>query len=189
MRVASPDDLTLRRAVRREPVACRALVLAYQQLVFTTAARVLGRTSHDVADVAQESFFKMFQALDRFDPAGPALFSTWLVTLTTRVAIDHVRRRRSLVSLDEVHDHVADSARDPGDQLDDARRLALLATAMEALSPDQRAAMLLRTEYDMSYEDIAAALAIEVGTVRSRLSRARATLAAALESHHEKVSS
>lgn len=169
------DDLTLRRAARREPAACRALVRRYESLVFTVAARVLGVGSADVADVAQEAFVRAFAALDRFDPGGPARASTWLATITTRVAIDHARRRRGVIALDAVRD-LAASEPDPGEALDDDRRRARLRSAMAALGADQRAAMLLRAEHGMTYEAIAAALGVEVGTVRSRLARAKAAL-------------
>ncbi len=188
MAPAGPDEVTLRRAMRRDPAACRALVEGHQALVFSVAARVLGRSSADLADVAQESFARAFQSLDAFDPAGPARFSTWLATLATRVAIDHARRARNVIPLDAIRDTHEAPHEDPGDALDAARRRARLAAAMERLAPDQRAAMLLRTEHDMSYEDIAAALGVEVGTVRSRLSRAKAVLLEALgERRHDEA--
>lgn len=179
------DDLTLRRAVLRDPAACRAVVGRYQGLVFAVAARVLGAGSPDVADVAQEAFLKMFAALDRFDPRGPARFPTWLATIATRVAIDHARRRRTVIPLDAIRDSAAAPGGDPGEALDDDRRRTRLAAAMAALGPDQRAAMLLRAEHELSYEDIAKALGLEVGTVRSRLARARVALREAVGERDE----
>jgi RNA polymerase sigma-70 factor (ECF subfamily) len=180
------DDLTLRRAALRDPAACRAVVGRYQGLVFAVAARVLGAGSPDLADVAQEAFLKMFAALGRFDPRGPARFPTWLATIATRVAIDHARRRRrTVIPLDAIRDSAAALGGDPGEVLDADRRRARLAAAMAALGPDQRAAMLLRAEHDLSYEAIATALGIEVGTVRSRLARAKAALREAVGERDE----
>lgn len=101
------DDLTLHRAALRDPAACRAVVGRYQGLVFAVAARVLGAGSPDLADVAQEAFLKMFAALDRFDARGPARFPRWLATIATRVAIDHARRRRTVIPLDAIRDSAA----------------------------------------------------------------------------------
>lgn len=186
MPTADPDELTLRRARSRDARACRELVTSHQTLVFTVVSRVLGRASPDVADAAQESFAKMFASLDRWDPQGPARFSTWLATVATRVAIDHARRRRATVPLDEALD--APSRHDgPDVALDVAQRRRRLAAAMESLSPEQRAAMTLRAEHGLSYEAIAEALGVEVGTVRSRLSRAKTTLTEALRDAPEET--
>lgn len=181
------DEITLRAAVRRDPAACRRLVARYQSLVFATAARVLGPRSHDVPDVAQESFLRAFEALDGFDPRGPARLSTWLATVTARVAIDHARRRRTVVPLDDVREVVRDPGLDPHEALDAAQRRARLTAAMAALGPEQRAVMLLRTEHDMHYDAIARSLGVEVGTVRSRLSRAKQALCDALGIRHEEA--
>ncbi len=183
------DDLTLRRASARDPVACRTVVARYESLVFAVAARVLGAGSPDVADVAQESFLRVFGALDRFDPSGPARFSTWLATVTTRVAIDHARRRREVVPLDAFRDALEARRVDPDEALDADRRRARLAAAMARLGADQRAAMLLRAEHDLSYDEIAAALGVEVGTVRSRLARAKAALREAIGEHDDREAS
>lgn len=181
------DEITLRAASRREPAACRRLVARYQPVVFSAAARVLGPRSHDVPDVAQEAFLKAFAALDRFDPKGPARLSTWLATIAVRAAVDHARRRRVVVALDDVREPVRDAAPDPAEALDDARRRARLAAAMATLSPEQRAAMVLRAEHDMPYDEIAQTLGVEVGTVRSRLARARQALAEALGERDEEA--
>lgn len=177
------DEVTLRRAARGDASAARRFVLRYQDLVFATASRVLGRGAPDVADVSQESFLRAFRALDSFDPRGPARPSTWLATIVTRAALDAVRRRRAALPLEEareVHDEVA---RNPEQALEHAQRSEQLARALEALDADQRATLVLRVEHGLSYEDVARALGVEVGTVKSRLSRARAALAAAVGDH------
>lgn len=179
------DDLTLRRAAARDPAACRAVVERYQSLVFSVAARVLGARSPELADVAQEAFLRSFASLDGFDPRGPARFPTWLATIATRVAIDHARKRRVVIPLDAVRDTLAAPRPDPGEALDADRRRDRLAAAMRRLAPDQRAAMMLRAEHDLPYEDIARALGVEVGTVRSRLARAKAALREAIGERDE----
>src|SRR6476620_11146051 len=142
------DEATLRRAMRGDAQACRRFVERYQSLVHALAYRVLGRASADAADVAQESFLRAFDALATFDPRGPRV-STWLATITTRVSIDHVRKRRTVVSLDEIRNAPEPDARDPEERLDEARRRERLARALERLAPEQRAAMVLRVEHDL----------------------------------------
>jgi RNA polymerase sigma-70 factor (ECF subfamily) len=181
------DEHTLRLAAGGDPVAARRLVERYQRMVFALAARVLGRGSPDVADTAQETFLRVFAALATFDTQRDARVSTWIATITTRVAIDAARRRRPVIPIERARDYADASLRDPGEQLDEVRRDARLAIAMERLAPDQRAAMVLRIEHEMSLEDIARALRIEVGTVKSRLARARAALLAAVNTQGEQA--
>lgn len=178
------DPATLERARRGDRAAWRALVERYQRLVFATAGRVLGPASPEVPDVAQDALLKALGAIGSFDPAGSARLSTWIATLTVRTAIDAARRRREAVSLDALDDAPDATLPDPGDALDDRRSRERLADALQRLSADQRAAMLLRVEHELSYEAIAAALGVEVGTVKSRLSRATAALEAALRPTH-----
>lgn len=174
------DPDTLERARRGDRAAWRAVVIRYQNLVFASAARVLGPGATEVPDVAQDAMLKVLQGLPGFDPAGGARLSTWIATITLRTAIDAGRRRRAVVPLDALDDAAPTSLHGLDDVIDDAIARGRLARAIAALSPEQRAAMQLRVEHDLSYEEIAAALRVEVGTVKSRLARATAALAAAL---------
>jgi RNA polymerase sigma-70 factor (ECF subfamily) len=179
------DEITLRLASRGDRAACKRLVERYQALVFSVVARVLGTSSHDVPDAAQEAFLRAFGALGEFDPKGPSKLSTWLATIATRVALDLVRKRRPVVPLDAARDARDHAVRDPGEVLDEGRRRARLAAAMERLAPEQRAAVVLRVEHELSYEETARALGVEVGTVKSRLARARQALLAAVGEHED----
>jgi RNA polymerase sigma-70 factor (ECF subfamily) len=166
------DDLTLARAQRGDEAACRALVERYQRPVFALLGRMCGRAR--VEDLAQETFLRVFRALPRFERAGPARLSTWILTVATRLALDELRRRPpQLVELDPGL---------PGPSRTDAgvERRALV-KAVAALSADQQAALLLREVHGLEYDEIARALGIDLGTVKSRLARARAALRAALE--------
>ena len=98
----------------------------------------------------------------------------------TRLAIDHLRRAAPEAEPIELHHELADSLRPPAPGLGKALR-----RAVEALPPDFRAAFLLREAHELSYEEIGLALQVDSGTVKSRLSRARAALRLALEDHHE----
>ena len=176
---AELDELTLRRAQRGEPAACRALVERYQRPVFALLHRMLGERRDRVEDLAQDTFLQVFRALAGFAPLGPARLSTWILTIASRRAIDELRRsaRASEVPLEEA-DPVAPVGADDG-----ARRSALaaqVAAAVAALSPEFRAAFLLRVYHGLEYGEIARALDIDMGTVKSRLARARADVRRAL---------
>lgn len=173
------DTVTLERARAGDRDACRAVVVRYQRLVFHTAARVLGRSSPDLDDVAQDAMLKVLSALASFDPKGSARPSTWIATVTARTAVDALRVRRVVVSIDALRD-ARDERMGPDEALGDAQERHRLARALESLAPDQRAAMLLRVEHGLDHESIARALGVEVGTVKSRLARAREKLARAL---------
>lgn len=171
------DDVTLRRAQRGDPAACRALVERYQGPVFGLLTRVLGGGRRAfVEDVAQETFLAVFRQLAGFAPLGPARLSTWILTIASRRAIDELRRRpASPVVLDDiVGGELAD------DQLGRRQIAQAIDRALAELAPAYRVAFVLREMHGLDYAEIARALEIDIGTVKSRLARARAALRIAL---------
>jgi len=172
--LAELDAATVRRAAAGEDVAARALVECYQVRVFALASRMLvGRARATVEDVAQDTFLHVFRRLASFHAAGPAKLSTWILTIAARRAIDELRRARPTL--------VADiDPEDPGRAADERRARRELVDAIEralaTLSPALRAAFLLREYHGLEYAEIASALDIDLGTVKSRLARARAEL-------------
>ncbi len=175
------DELTLRRAQRGEDAACTALVERYQRAVFALLGRMVGtRRAAVVEDLAQDAFLDVFRALPGFRPDGGARLSTWILTIATRRAIDELRRPRRDGD-DAALAGLADARAARGDAAVHRAELGrAIERAIAALSPDHRAAFLLREYHGLDYAEIAAALAVDVGTVKSRLSRARAALRAAL---------
>lgn len=170
------DEITLRRAQRGDEAACRALVDRYQAAVFALISRMLVGAGGEVEDVAQETFLEVFRSLERFAPLGPARLSTWILTIASRRAIDALRRRPEAPPAPaEAADHIAGTDR-ADDRLREDAVAAALAAAVAALSPEHRAALLLREYHEFEYAEIARALAIDIGTVKSRLSRARAAV-------------
>jgi RNA polymerase sigma-70 factor (ECF subfamily) len=173
------DELTLRRAQRGEREACRALVARYQRPVFALLSRLLHRRGADLEDVAQETFLRVFRALPGWRSDGPARLSTWILTIATRLALDELARRPlQLAPLERALDMPAGTGADA----DLERRAvgAAIERAIAALGPDHQAVFLLRELHELDYDEIARALDIDVGTVKSRLSRARAALRTAL---------
>jgi RNA polymerase sigma-70 factor (ECF subfamily) len=171
------DDLTLARAQRGDQAAARALVERYQRRVFALLSRMLGGRRALVEDLAQETFLRVFRALPGFQAAGPARLSTWILTIATRLALDELER--PMPPSEPLSELLGDGAKAAGAA--EARAAApAVARAIGRLPPAYQAAFLLREVHELDYEEIAHALDVDVGTVKSRLSRARAALREAL---------
>jgi RNA polymerase sigma-70 factor (ECF subfamily) len=179
-RSAEPlDELTLRRAQRGDEPAWRALIERYRAPVHAVIWRLLaGRQRHRVEDLVQETFVRVLRALPEFDPAGPASLATWMLTIATRLALNELRRPEHAALTDE-------PAAALGDRADAAAERKRLAAAIQhgvaQLPAPQRAVFVLREYHDLDYAEIADALEVDIGTVKSRLSRARGALRAHLE--------
>lgn len=158
------------------------LVVRYQDRLFASMLGVTG-SSEEAEDVVQEAFVRAFLKLDTF--RSNSQFFTWLYRIAFNVALSRHRKRRSRVSLDQGEDGMLLEPVDGGDLPDEPmlrrERIELVREALSQLSEDHRAVLVLRELEDSSYEQIAEILEISIGTVRSRISRARAQLKLALE--------
>jgi RNA polymerase sigma-70 factor, ECF subfamily len=186
-RFAELDELTIARAQRGDMKAKRALVERYQRPVLALVSRLLrGRADSGlVEDIAQETFLRVFRALPRFDRNGPARLSTWILTIASHRSIDELRRRR----LDTRPLEVGGGDLRSSDRADEATERKVLAnliqTAVDTLTPEYQAAFVLREYHGLEYAEIAQVLEIDLGTVKSRLNRARRRLREALmEAYH-----
>jgi RNA polymerase sigma-70 factor (ECF subfamily) len=178
------DQLTVVRAQRGDHSAQTALIERYQRPVFALLSRMLRGERALTEDLAQETFLRVLRGLPAFDTGGPARLSTWVLTIATRLAVDHMRRR--VPAFVEADGGALPSAMPQPDQDADRRVLAAsLARAVDDLGAPFRAAFLLREVHGLSYDEIALALEIDLGTVKSRLARARALLQAALAEMHD----
>lgn len=186
---AGPDDSLLVRRVRAGDLsAFEILVRRYERRVYSLAIRYCG-DREDARDLTQETFVRAFRALDSF--RGDAAFSTWLHRIAVNVCLDELRRRRTRpqVHLDEplqTDDGAAErqvAAGDPGPQQHvEQRELGeVIRREIAALPAEYAAVVVLRDLQDLSYEEIAQALGISLGTVKSRLHRGRAALRARFE--------
>jgi RNA polymerase sigma-70 factor (ECF subfamily) len=160
--------------------AFRALVLAHEPAVHALLARIVFRGAvADVDDLAQETFIRVHRALAQFEDRGPRSLEKWILTIATRVAIDHLRKHhRPHEPFDEgVH-------RLPMPTTDELSRLRRLSDRVERvlaeLSAEQRAVLVLRDFHELEYREIADALGLDLGTVKSRLHRARTSVREAL---------
>jgi len=180
------DDLVVLRAQQGDAAACRALVLAHQRRVLGQLRAMLAPVGRAglVEDLAQETFLRAFRALPRFRGDGRASLATWLVTIATRVALNELRRRPPHIEpIDTVTESVrtGDAARASESAVIERHASAqAIERAIADLSPAYRGAFLLRELHGLDYGEIAEVLEIDVGTVKSRLSRARARLRQAL---------
>ena len=182
------DELSLVRAQRGEDAACRLLVTLYQRRVFALLSRLLGPAGRGalVEDLAQETFLRAFRALPQFERGGPARLSTWILTIATRLALDELKRHvPRLVPIDALARSVPAAGASASDESERRALSGSLARAIAELGPEQRATFLLREVHELSYEEVAAALEVDLGTVKSRLSRAKSALRAALAEVHD----
>jgi len=167
------DEASVLAAQQGDRVAIVALVRCYQGRVHQLAYRVAG--SSNAEDVTQDTFVRVMKSLGRFDPNGAARLSTWIVGIAARTAIDHLRRQRTRAThLAALPDPAPPSS--PESQLARAEIGTQVARAVQTLGPEIRATFVLRAYHELTMPEIADALDVELGTVKSRLSRARETL-------------
>ncbi|HLO39682.1 MAG TPA: sigma-70 family RNA polymerase sigma factor [Phycisphaerales bacterium] len=183
------QDQTLVDAITRgEQGAWRLLLGRHQTNIYNLCVRLVG--NRELAeDLAQDTLVKLVQNIGRFD--GRAKFSTWLYRITMNVCLSRLRAEKV-----RKHSSLDDQPRDDGPTaaamlqgreptsgqgvLTDERQQHILA-ALESLDTEQRSILLLRDTRDLDYDQIAEVLEVPVGTVKSRLFRARAALREALE--------
>ena len=175
------DEALLERARRGDRDAFAALVTRHQDELYTMALRTLG-TPHDAADVVQETFLRAYA---RVPELRGATVRGWLFRVAINCAHDVQRRsvRRPTAPLEDGEGNVVELP-DPGLGPEGTalarERVAAVRDALQALPADFRAIVVMRDVNELSYEEMSEALRIPVGTVKSRLSRARHMLVAAL---------
>ena len=172
-------EALIRRCLRGDQAAWDMIVRQYWRKVFNTAYKFVGR--HEQAeDLTQDIFLKIFKSLDTFD--SRANFQTWLISVSRNLCIDHYRRVRKER---ETIDHQVDAnelsplSHEPSPMagLERRDRVSLLRHAMAKLPETLRTAVLMRDIQEMTYQEIADALRLPEGTVKSRINRGRTELA------------
>jgi len=161
--------------------AFEKLVRLYEKRVLALTRRMC-RNPEDAAEAAQEAFFAAWQGLKHF--RGESSFSTWLYRLASNACVDLLRRekKRQAVSLDDEDVNLDVPAAIPSPQ-EEAERRELgerIEAGLRALPEEYRAVLVLRELHQLCYEEIAGALGIDLGTVKSRISRGRKRLRAFL---------
>ena len=176
----------VRRVLEGDVNAFEDLVTEHEKGVYAIAQRMTGN-AEDAADMTQETFIKAYNSLSSF--RGDSKFSVWLYRIATNVCLDFLRSRsrKPTVSLsvedddgEETQMDIADESQSPEQLLERGLTRDAVRRGLKSLSPEYRQILLLREIQGLSYEEIAEALALEVGTVKSRIFRARKRLCAFL---------
>ncbi len=174
------------KVLRGDVNAFETLVVEYEKNVYAIAQRMTGNPE-DAADMTQETFIKAFNSLQSF--RGDSKFSVWLYRIATNVCLDFLRsrNRKPTVSLSVEDDEgeesqldIADESQSPELLLERGLTRDAVRRGLDALSPEYRQILLLREIQGLSYEEISQVLSLEVGTVKSRIFRARKRLCAFL---------
>lgn len=161
------------RAARGDAEAFRQLVEAYQTPAYRLAARMCGPDSAE--DVTQEAFLAAWRALPEF--RGDCRFSTWLYRLVSNAAIDFLRREKKHRDTGDVDDlELPDGGPSPQEQAERNDTRDAVRRALDRLSPEHRQVLLLRFMQELDYGEIARALNVSEGTVKSRINRAKSKL-------------
>lgn len=173
-RKAEPDErLLIGQARRGDKTAFGRLVKMHQQRILRMVVGMTGDLD-TALDIVQDSFIRAYHALERFEEGQP--FYPWLSTIATNLTLNHLRRRKRQTSLDDEYRDRAGSEHTPLEEMQLAENERRLMDAVKKLPEQYRTVFILRTFEDLSYEEIAARLNISVGTVDSRLYRARRRL-------------
>ncbi len=179
------DQQLVKKALHGDSQAFEELVEIYQNKVYALSYRYMGNED-DANDMAQESFIKAYRSLKSFK--GDSSFGTWIYRITTNVCLDEIRRRKRRVvplSLDEplatldgseVEKEIADSSL-TADRIYEQKEFSqYLQKLLDEMKPDHKTAIILRDVMELSYEEIAVVLNCSIGTVKSRINRARSIL-------------
>ncbi|HWQ76060.1 MAG TPA: sigma-70 family RNA polymerase sigma factor [Syntrophomonas sp.] len=179
------EQQLVKRTLHGETYAFEELVNTYQNKVYMLAYRYMGNED-DANDLAQEAFIKAYRSLRSFK--GDSSFGTWIYRITTNVCLDELRRRkRKIVPLsldeplatldgDDIEREIVDQSLAVDvlfEQKEFTQNLQLL---LDEMKPEHKTVIVLRDVMELSYEEIADVLNCSIGTVKSRISRARGVL-------------
>jgi len=188
----------VRRCISGDAEAWEEIVRTHNRRIYNICYRFTG-SADNADDLAQEVFIKMYRTLASFDPAKGA-FTTWITTMTRNLLVDHFRKTkqdRATDSLDAglgeeddsatLGDRIPDSAPAADEKVQRRETQEMVQKAIQKLSPELREAVILRDLQDMDYKEIAAALKVPEGTVKSRINRGRMELAKLLQRTYRQV--
>lgn len=171
------------RARTGDGAAAGELLQRYQRRVYGLCLRMLGNAD-DAEELTQESFVRALIGLERFD--GRAMFSTWLYRIATNACLTRLRsdrvRSRTAASFPtgmELPDHRGVQSGEG--EFDASRRRRAVSEGLDQIAPEHRVVLVLRDLQGLEYEQVAAVLGVPVGTIKSRLFRARLALRQAIE--------
>ena len=173
-------DIRILRAQKGDTAAFEELVREHERKIYNLCFNTMG-SMEDAADMAQETLLKAWRALERFD--GRSGLGTWLYRIAVNTCLDELRRRknRSAVSMQSLAEKGWEPEDDSGDFVERSIQRDEVRRALMELPEEYRTVLILRDIQGFSYDEIASILECPVGTVRSRLNRARGNIAKKLE--------
>lgn len=178
--MSETDKQLIDQFIGGQTEAFGALVLRHQDRLFNSVLRVVG-SRDEAADVAQDAFLNAYRKIESF--RGDSAFYSWLFRIAMNVALTRKRRKKlEPVSLDAVQDAAGDRTVDedpasrPSSRMELTEQQSAVREALDDLSEEHRVVMVLKEIEGLKYEEIAEIVNCPVGTVRSRLSRARMEL-------------
>jgi len=190
--------LLVRRCISGDAAAWEEIVQRYHRRIYNVCYRFAG-DADNAQDLTQEVFIKMYRTLNTYD-SGKGAFMTWVTTITRNLLVDHFRKTKgdrvtdSLDSTASEHEdaqplseRIADRAPPPDASVQSRETREMVHLALQKLSPELREAVILRDLQDMDYREIATALRVPEGTVKSRINRGRAELARLLQRTYRQV--
>jgi RNA polymerase sigma-70 factor (ECF subfamily) len=174
--VNNPEPEVLNQVHQGNQDAFTQLVESYQRPVYNLCYRMLG-DPNDAEDAAQETFLRVYKNIKRYDHKRS--FSTWLLSIAAHLCIDQLRKRRMvMISMDETpYLEPADGMPGPEASLFIKQEQRRVQALLKSLNPHDRAAVIMYYWYDFSYEEIASSLDLTISAVKSRLHRARLSMA------------
>jgi RNA polymerase sigma-70 factor (ECF subfamily) len=188
----------VRRCVTGDAAAWEEIVQRFNRRIFNICYRFTG-SPDDAEDLTQEVFIKVYRTLSSYDVEKGA-FQTWVTTMTRNLLVDHFRKSkldRATDSLEEpttaesdslnLSDQIEDLGPTPDQRLLTRETQELVQKALQKLSPELRESVILRDLQDMDYREIALALKVPEGTVKSRINRGRTELARLLSRTYRQV--
>ena len=174
--VSKEDFEIIQMTLSEATEAFGELVEKYQGRLYNSIVQVFGQ--RDAEDITQDAFVKAFQNLASF--RGTSSFYTWLYRIAFNSAVSHFRKQPSTKSIEELQeaigDHLADDSARPDESMEKKERNKQIQRALELLREEHRTILILREVEKMSYEMMANLFQVPVGTIRSRLHRARMCL-------------
>jgi len=181
----SADDQLIAECLDGNPAAFGLLVRRYQDRLYNTVYRMV-ENADDAQDVVQEAFLNAYQSLESFH--GDSAFFTWLYRIAMNTAISMRRKKRVMVRIDGGRDGEAaidpldpSELTRPGHALEQAEQEKRVQQALARLSPEHRTVLVMKDMEGQKYEFMAEVLQVPIGTIRSRLHRARLELRELLE--------
>lgn len=178
---SSEITILIQKAQKGDTNAFGTLVASYEKFIFNVACKMFSN-SEDASDIAQEALIKAYKNIDKFD--FNSSFSTWLYRITVNACIDEMRRRkgRESISIDAEDEEsglalqIEDTSLGAEERVIQNETVSEVRAAIDKLSEEHKTVIILRDLQDMTYEQVAQTLDLSIGTVKSRLARARKSL-------------